>query len=345
MGVYRRKDSSSNWWISYCVSGKLYREAGGSTKAQAVALLAKRKVEVYDGQHFPDKKRLNLTVSALRDLWLSHAVNKRSFAADKRRFEAIVDHFGASTQLTGIRPADIERFQGMMAVRITRRKRPTAPATVNRHLALLRAALRYAVNNQYLHRNPMVGIKMLAEHNQRDRICSPEEYALLCAGANPKLKLAIVIGFFTGMRLGEITGLGWKDIDLQRRVVCLQPGTTKSGHGRLIPLGPEVVTALAGEARRLDGRLFDVDRRTLSPAFARLCRKLGVLGLRFHDLRHTAATRLRRGGADLFTIAAITGHKDLASLRRYNTITLDDMHKALIQASGAVVCKVTDAPI
>ena len=149
MGVYKRGDSGK-WWVSYSVGGKLYREAGG-TKAQATALLAKRKAEIFEGRHFPDKKQSDLTFAGLRDLWLEHAAHKKSIADDRQRFSAIMSHFGATTRMAALTPTDVQRFKATLAATKSRRGTVLAPATVNRHLALLRAALRLAEANHYIH--------------------------------------------------------------------------------------------------------------------------------------------------------------------------------------------------
>jgi integrase len=339
MGVYKRQDSKEKWWLDFSVRGIRYREPGGQTKAQAVALLAKRKLEIYEGRHFPDKKRGDLTFGGLRDLWLAHAANKRSIADDTQRFGVIVAFFGAAGQITSILPADVVRFKRHLSSMPTRTKQPLAAATINRHLALLKSALRLATNNQYIHRNPMVGVSMLAEHNKRERLCSDAEYQTLVRTAYPKLRLAIIIANNTAMRLGEIATLNWSQIDVKERVIWLRHGTTKTGEGRHVPIVGEVLTELLALPRALNGCLFDVVPKTLSSGFARLCRKLNLKDLRFHDFRHTAATRLRRAGVDILTIAKITGHKDLASLQRYNTITVEDMRLAFQQIPSANIAK------
>lgn len=327
--VYERQDSGQ-WWISYSVGGRRFRRVGGKTKAQASALLAKVEVEIFEGKHFPDKRKAGLTLAGLQDLWFEHAANKKSVKADQSRFDTVVSFFGASTQITGLAPADIEKLKALLTNKQTRFGKPMAPASVNRHLEVLRAALRVADANGHFHRNPMRGVKFLDEHNERDRVATPDEYEQLVDAAAPKLRLAIVLGFHTGMRLGEIAGLTWEQIDLRKRVVRLHSSETKTGYGRTVPLSPEAIEALKAWPRSLDGgRLIDVAATSLSPLFSRLCRRLEIKDLRFHDLRHSALTNLRRAGADVFTISAISGHKSLSMLKRYQTISDDDLHDAI----------------
>lgn len=233
---------------------------------------------------------------------------------------------------------------------------PPAPApkafqnpTVNRHLVLLGSALRYASRSLKQHTlDPMHGVDLLHEFG-RDRIATPEEYEALLARATPKLRLAIVIGYWTGMRLGEVIGLRWDRIDLKTGVARLKAKGTKTKKPRIVPLPSQVVDALKLETRPLDGGpIFTVevtDKATgevsrkpmkptsMSPQFSRLVKKLGIKDLRYHDFRHTTLTRLRRAGVDIFTMARISGHEDLDMLARYNTITEEDLVAAVRKAT------------
>jgi integrase len=336
MGIYKRPDALGGYWISYSVGGRRHREPGGRTRAQSEALLARRKVQAFEGRHFPKKRSTDLTMGELEALWIERSAHKKTLADERTRFKTICKHFGAGTRIAALCPRDIDKFKGVLAATISRYGTPLAPATIKRHLEILRAALRFADDNGLIATNPMKTVKMPKVHNERDRICSAEEFEALVAAAYPKLRLAIILAMYTGMRMSEITGLTWKCICLSARTVRLQHGTTKTGEGRIIPLAPEVISVLDGLPKKASGRLFDVDKRTLSPAFSRLCKKLNIEGLRFHDLRHTTATALRRAGVDLFTIAALLGHKNLATLRRYNSVTIDDLHRAIALSSTAV---------
>lgn len=182
---------AATWWITFSDDRKLQRRESAHTtqRAEAERLLAARKQEIRNGAYDPDRKKTTLNVDGLRGLWLKHAERKKSLAGDRQRFEAIVEFFGATKLVVSMQPADIEALRDHLTAKTTRLGKPMAAATVNRHLAVLRAAIMYAGRNGYAHRSPMRGIKMLPEHNARDRICSPEEYAALIANAYPRLRL------------------------------------------------------------------------------------------------------------------------------------------------------------
>jgi integrase len=137
----------------------------------------------------------------------------------------------------------------------------------------------------------------------------------------------------TGLRFGELTGLRWHDVDLTRRIVTVVAVNAKSGKTRHVPLNDGAVRILktwrtsdvtptgyvfpgaAGE------RLIDV-----KTAWMPLLRVAGVTGFRFHDLRHTFASRLVMAGVDLNTVRELLGHADLKMTLRYAHLAPD--HKA-----------------
>jgi integrase len=331
MKLYKRGPS---WWITYMVDNQRIRiSANTKRREEAQAFMSKLTVEIFEGRHFPDKKHNTLSVQDLGALWLStKGREKKSRSDDEQRFRAITAHFGANRRVSSIKPKDAEAFVLWLREQTTKRGKQIAAATVNHHLKLLRAALNNAAANGHDVGTTAKAIRLLPLHNARERLCTPAEYKNLMAHAYPKLRFAIVMGYWTAMRLGEISQLSWQQIDLVNAQISLKASQTKTRRSRTVPLAPEALEEIRGWPRALGAtRLIDVDKRTLSPAFARLCRKLQIEDLRFHDFRHTALTRLRRAGADILTIAAISGHEDLKSLQRYSHVSDADKQAAISQ--------------
>lgn len=341
MGSVYQRPNSSRWWISYNIGGRRHREAGGNTKREAELLLAKREVEIHEGRYFPDKKSSELTMQGLEELWLEHAraKGKKSVREDGIRFPAIVEHFGARTLIATLRPTDVERFIDKLRQTVTRNGTPMAPATINRHLALLRSALRFADANGYRHRDPMRGVKLLAERNRRDRVATEDEIARLIEHAAPELRLAIILLRETAMRMGEVAALEWDRVDLDEGFARLRDEHTKTDEGRDVPLSAAAVEALRAWPKRIvtsddgtrtvDPRVFQRSAEVLSASFSRLVRQLEIPDLHAHDFRHLRATEYRRAGVDLYEIAAITGHKSLTMLQRYQKIERADLRRAV----------------
>lgn len=115
-------------------------------------------------------------------------------------------------------------------------------------------------------------------------------------------------------------GLRWLDVDAPGRRILLPQ--TKNGEGRIVYLNEAAFAAIASAYRagaRPTDLVFPLDGRPekLSVAFARVCRAVGIVNFRWHDLRHTSASWMRMKGADIHTVALLLGHKDLRMAARY----------------------------
>lgn len=313
------------WWIQYNASGRQYREsANTSRRADAEALLRERLQSIWDGRFFPHrgKRKRDLTIAGLLDLWVNERSGKRSLRHDETRLGAAVKHFGKDRLVATITADDVAGWRDELA-------EGHETATVNRHLAVLRSALRLAAARGHAHQDPLSGIRLERERNARNRICSPDEYAAIREAAVDDTRAVVTVGYWIGMRLGEIAGLTRERLDLRAGTIRLAAADTKEGQIKTLALPRAVVDELKTLPVRTDGRVFAYDSDAYSKRFAALCRECEIADLRFHDLRHTAATNMRRAGLDLMTIAAFTGHKTLAMLKRYQHVSVDDLRDAM----------------
>jgi integrase len=209
----------------------------------------------------------------------------------------------------------------------------TKPATVNRELACLKTIFNKALRNGKAEHNPALGVKLLKENNERDRILSPEEYAGLLAHCSGHLKPIVKLAYLTGMRQGEILGLTWDRIDLKEGFIKLRPEDTKTQEGRLVPLDREIMEMLQAMPRGLPNvPVFTFKEKAISyikVGFTKACKRAGIEDFTFHDFRHTYVTNKCIEGHHYFRIMAATGHKTMSVFKRYNTVSRDEL-KALV---------------
>ena len=92
---------------------------------------------------------------------------------------------------------------------------------------------------------------------------------------------------------------------------------TKNGESRTVPLSTRAIETLQSLPRSIDGRVLPINFAALENNFKRSVMRAGLLNLRIHDLRHTAATRLAQKLPNLLELSAVTGHKNLSMLKRY----------------------------
>jgi integrase len=123
------------------------------------------------------------------------------------------------------------------------------------------------------------------------------------------------------MRRGELLALQWKHIDLVKRVAFLP--MTKNGESRTVPLSRNAVAVLQGLPRSIDGVVFPITANAVKLAFVRAVNACKLVDLHFHDLRHTATSRLAEKLPNIIELSRVTGHKDVRMLSRYYHVTAE----------------------
>ena len=184
--------------------------------------------------------------------------------------------------------------------------------------------------------NPIRQIRMPKPGKPRQRrLEAGEEEALLQAcresGAH-YLQTFVILAIETGMRFGELAGVAWENLNLQKRTIYLPD--TKNGSPRTVPLSTRALNAIQTQPRSIDGRLFSVKPGSIRSAFLiALYRaqatqpdsKMFLRELRFHDLRHEAVTRLFERGLNPIEVGMVSGHKTLSMLQRYTHLRSSDL--------------------
>ena len=144
---------------------------------------------------------------------------------------------------------------------------------------------------------------------------------------NPHIWPVIVFAIETRMGRGEILGLRWEHVDLDRRIAFLP--LTKNGSSREVPLSTKAAQVLARQRQRNDTPSpFPVTPNGFRLAWDRLRSRAGLSDLRFHDLRHEAISRFFELGLNIPEVAVISGHKDPRMLFRYTHLRAEEIvHK------------------
>ena len=222
-----------------------------------------------------------------------------------------------------------------------------SPGTVVRYLAALSHAFTIAIRDwHWIQENPCRLIEWPREPRGRVRFLSDDERVRLLEACRVSrcqpLYAVVMLALLTGMRRGEILGLRWRDVDLERRRLILTE--TKNNERRQVPLTPkavEIVTALPTLDRRPSALLFRSPRGggravDIRHPWEAAVQRAGLEDFRFHDLRHTAASYLAMSGATTNEIAAILGHKTLSMVQRYAHLTTEHAGSALVRMESAV---------
>jgi len=238
----------------------------------------------------------------------------------------LVPAFGG-LRLEDIGPEQVEAWSaGLHTAASSRRK-----ALVILHGIFARARKAYG-----LHANPVTEVeKPSLTRNGDIEVFSPEEVMALVRAADGEQDAALFLtGAFTGLRMGELLALCWRDVDFAGQVIRVRASyaaghltTPKSGKVRSVPMAPDVAAALArlgarecfvGDADLAfpgDGGGF-LDGSALRRRFKSALRRAHLRPLRFHDLRHTFGTRMI-ARADIRRVQEWMGHGDVQTTMKY----------------------------
>ena len=224
-----------------------------------------------------------------------------------------------------------------------------APATVNRYRALISLVFRLAIESGKAKENPARLVKHRQENNARVRWLSAEEevrlravIAAACPEHLPELELALN----TGLRLGEMYGLTWENVNPSRRVLTVP--RSKNGEVRHVPLNGVAVASLAELHKRSDGTGPVVRNAQGQPLagprywFEPAVKHAKIRAFSWHCLRHTFASRLVMAGVDLRTVQELMGHKSIQMTVRYSHLTPRHTLAAVERLAGAVTETPTD---
>lgn len=340
-GEQNLKFKNGKWYLDFTFRGKRYRLFGGYTKEQAKNTLAKFRIELLDKKFGFKKSNTGEPILFERHadevLELHSKKNKRSWARDELSLAGL-KRFFKGQMIQDIGPADVERFKAQRSGEFKRnvgpkKKIPISPATVNRELAFLKTVFNKAVEWGRLENNPAARVKKFRENNVKERILNDDEARRLIGISSPALRPIIIIALNTGMRRGEILGLRWEDIDFNKGFIGIQAGESKTGEGRKIPMNYQVFEVLKSIPRSPEHVFFNPETKDhikdIKTGFKSACQRAGIKGLRFHDLRHTGASRMVEAGVDLATVSKILGHSSIQMTMRYTHPTPENMKRAV----------------
>ncbi|HEX3034616.1 MAG TPA: site-specific integrase [Thermodesulfobacteriota bacterium] len=174
--------------------------------------------------------------------------------------------------------------------------------------------------------NPVSESGLLKVNNLQERILSPEEENRLIMNSSPHLVPILITALNTGMRKGEIISLRWEDIDFENNLITVRQEVSKSKKLRRIPINSTLRKVLLEQKLKTGWNDYVFLNPEGSPyqrsdslkrCFEGACRRANIKGFRFHDLRHTFATRLIKAGVSIVVVSKILGHADLKTTMRY----------------------------
>jgi integrase len=332
-----RTRERGDWWIQwFCSFGHRHREKVGP-KSRADMAVHERRLERSCPAHEAAPARI-LLADAIRDYLRDHRY-KRSQKDDARHGRFWTTRFGAraldeiaSGEIRKVRAERLGQQRGLLLK--DRPVKTLAAGTVNRELAFLRRIFTLAIEDGRVPiANPVRNL-LLKEPSGRTRYLADEDEPRLMAVLEDWEARRVVFVCDTGLRKAEFLGLRWQDCDLKTSILTIP--RSKSGLRRHVPLTSRARTILLGLPRPLDPAALVFpngeghrDLRWVEKRFPQAVAKAGLTDFRFHDLRHTFASRLVRAGVDLKSVKELGGWRSLVMVERYAHLSPEHLHRAI----------------
>ncbi|MCP2041718.1 integrase [Neisseria sp. HSC-16F19] len=202
------------------------------------------------------------------------------------------------------------------------------PRTVNMVLQQTRVILRAALAWEWLDKIPQ--IKLLQEPDRRIRWLSEDEEQRLLQELPAHMQRIVVFALATGLRMSNILGLEWKQIDLNRRQAWIHADQAKAGKSIGVPLNADAMAVLAACLGEDKKHVFVFRGKPMlrvnGNAWRQALKRAGIEDFHFHDLRHTWATRHVMNGTPLHVLQELGGWNDITMLRKYAHLSVEHLH-------------------
>lgn len=323
MATFRQR---SNKWQAR-VQKKGYEAVTKSFNSKADAIKWATQVEAQiDKGAFTNTSLAERTVFAeLIHRYLKEVVpNTKSASEDSYRLRALARKPIAQFNMLALTPSKIAEYRDI-------RLQEVSAGTVIRELAYFSSIINHSRKEWGINvDNPISLIRKPSSPPNRTRTLSIDEQGMLFNALKPRrhdsnLWILFIVQFAleTAMRQGEILGLSWTDIDLNKRTAHLE--TTKNGDRRTVPLSTRAVQILQELPRSIDGRVFPMNKAALCANFSNACKRAGIEDLHFHDIRHTAITNMAGKFSNILELSAVTGHRQLSMLKKYYHPKAEDL--------------------
>ncbi len=298
-------------------------------KARARDVLIKRRAEVVEDRFDLSRSRRAITFSRFVERFYTEELRERGIRTAERQIEmattgALGRFFG------GFLLGEIDEWKVRRYIKARREGalgRKVGPATINRELARLSNVWNFAARKKLVSGlNPVKEAGRLREPRNRVRYLTEDEETQLLAQLREPIRAIVEVALHTGIRRGALLGLRWQDVDFQAGIITVPEDLSKSREPYHVALNSRVHEIIEDERRRLHftgptDLIFckrnGERRRSVRNSFRAACDRAGIESFRFHDLRHTAASRIVQSGGTLFDAAQHLGHRTLEMTKRY----------------------------
>lgn len=333
MSVYKPK-RSPHWHYDFVFKGQRYCSSTGcGSRREAEAFERRVRHEIAN----PTNARPPITLDEACGLYAEHAMDQTGWNTTKYMLAAMLA-LGKNRLLSEITQRDLQVYRA-------KRRNGRSNATINRELNTMRAVWRRAQKARFdVGEMPDWGDLFLKVDATVDRELAEDEEAALFAALDEDARDVVRFALISGWRKSEVIGLRWADLDLAHATAKTR---IKGGDTVRRPLTPSLVALVANQpkvgpfvftyvcrqsrVKRRKGQRYPFTGTVLRQRFEEAREAAGIDSFRFHDLRHTAATRMLRRTGNLAGVGKVLAHRNIKTTQRYAHVSDEDV-RATIEA-------------
>ncbi|RFP11423.1 MULTISPECIES: tyrosine-type recombinase/integrase [unclassified Duganella] len=287
-----------------------------SSKAEAQAWSRAIEAAMDQGAYQATHSARNILLSDLLQRYGEEvSPTKRSEKRERQTIQFILRHKMAAYSMEKLTPAVVASYRD-------ERLKTVAPATIIRELSILSSVISHARKEWGLPTaNPCALVRKPSTPQGRTRLLTVDEEARLIAELQPVRRRSpwmaplVLLALETAMRRGELLSMRWENVNLQAQTVLLP--MTKNGTARVVPFSRKAVAVLLTLPYAETGPVFPLSYMVVNNCFVDACKRAKIVNLHFHDLRHTATSKLAEKLPNVIELAAVTGHQTIQMLKRY----------------------------
>ena len=328
-----------SWWVDFTYRRTRYRfRSPENSRAGAAAYELVARQRLARGEPVEQGQPARRTFRDFANEWMVAYVAANNSRSEQRNKRLALDRhllpaFG-ELPLDAVSTVLVERYKA------AKLEHGLGAKTVNNQLAILAKCLRTAVEWDVLARAPKVQL-LKAKSMRTDFLLPEESRALLDACVEPMWRLMLLTALRTGLRLGELFGLEWRDVDFDNRILSVRQSIVrgvasvpKSGKTRYIPMTAELRDALFA-CRQVSGLVFHrgdgepLSHHIAASAIQRACKSAGLRQVGWHTLRHTFASQLAAAGVPIPSIQQLLGHSTIVVTMRYAHLAPSALREAV----------------
>jgi integrase len=335
------KAKSGIYWIDIALVGvgRIRKSAKTTSKVEAEELEAKIKE---DHRQFVVHGRLpevKFDIACLE--FLKESRLTKDLETKKRHVRYWLQRF-TGRDLRSLKSSEIMQALPTHSAFVDERtKRELSNATINRHISSIKRIMSLAREREWIDRTPI--LKLLAEPSINVRFISDEESrTLINAFTQDWFRNLAHAALLTGMRRGEILGLKWSSVNLDSASLTVGAADAKSGKSRSVPLNDQALELIKAQVGKHPVYVFTKHGLQINavdnPMWKRACAAAGIENFKFHDLRHTWASRHAIAGTPLLILQKMGGWETLQMVLKYSHLNDEDLK------GYAAVSQITKSP-